>query len=236
MDRIVVPPPGVAVLSAAVVTGATLLVLLVRAAIEGRPATGADLVTALAVGVLVGLVEWIVSALVARRAMRGVASAEFDRDRRTPGADVRDAYFELWDESAQRVLTLGQDEAARLEHHWFGTEHLLLGILREPGTLAARVLVDLGAEPENVRAAIASLIGGGRRGSDADVGLTPRAKRVIELAIREARGLGDRSIRAEHLLLGLLREGEGIAAGVLESMGVDPDRVREEILRGRREE
>ena len=118
--------------------------------------------------------------------------------------------------------TLAQDEAQRFNHNYIGTEHLLLGLVREGEGVAARVLENMNVELAKVRTAVEFIIGRGDRPVVGEVGLTPRAKRVIELAIDEARRLGHNYIGTEHLLLGLVREGEGIAAGVLESPGRQP--------------
>src|SRR6185295_1342113 len=125
------------------------------------------------------------------------------------------------------VLTLAQDEAQRFNHNYIGTEHLLLGLVREGEGVAARVLENMNVELPKVRTAVEFIIGRGDRPVVGEVGLTPRAK----LAIDEARRLGHNYIGTEHLLLGLVREGEGIAAGVLESLGVNLDKVRHEVIR-----
>ncbi|HET9614400.1 MAG TPA: Clp protease N-terminal domain-containing protein, partial [Candidatus Limnocylindrales bacterium] len=132
---------------------------------------------------------------------------------------------------AKRVIELAIDEARRLGHNYIGTEHLLLGLVREGEGVAARVLENMNVELPKVRTAVEFIIGRGDRPVVGEVGLTPRAKRVIELAIDEARRLGHNYIGTEHLLLGLVREGEGIAAGVLESLGVNLDKVRHEVIR-----
>ena len=125
--------------------------------------------------------------------------------------------FDKFTDRARKVLTLAQDEAQRFNHNYIGTEHLLLGLVREGEGVAARVLENMNVELAKVRTAVEFIIGRGDRPVVGEVGLTPRAKRVIELAIDEARRLGHNYIGTEHLLLGLVREGEGIAAGVLES-------------------
>ena len=133
-------------------------------------------------------------------------------------------------ERAKKVLVYAQDEATRFNHNYIGTEHLLLGLLREGDGIAAKVLGNLGAELNKVRSAVEFIIGRGERMVVGDINLTPRAKRVIELAVEEARRLGHNYIGTEHLLLGLVREGEGIAAGVLESLGVNLDKVRAQVV------
>lgn len=136
--------------------------------------------------------------------------------------------FEKFTERARKVLTLAQEEAQRFNHNYIGTEHILLGLVREGEGVAAKVLANLGVELEKVRSAVEFIIGRGERTVRGEIGLTPRAKRVIELAVDEARRLGHNYIGTEHLLLGLLREGEGVAAGVLESLGISLEKVREE--------
>ena len=139
--------------------------------------------------------------------------------------------FDKFTERARRVLTLAQEEAQRFNHNYIGTEHLLLGLVREGDGVAAKVLANLGIELNKVRSAVEFIIGRGERSTMSEIGLTPRAKKVIELAVDEARRLNHHYIGTEHLLLGLVREGEGIAAGVLESLGVNLERVRAETTR-----
>ena len=139
--------------------------------------------------------------------------------------------FDKFTERARRVLTLAQEEALRFNHNYIGTEHLLLGLVREGEGVAAKVLANLGVELNKVRSAVEFIIGRGDRAVTGEIGLTPRAKKVIELAVDEARRLGHHYIGTEHLLLGLVREGEGIAAGVLESLGVSLEKVRAEVTR-----
>jgi ATP-dependent Clp protease ATP-binding subunit ClpA len=127
-------------------------------------------------------------------------------------------------------MVLAQAEAGRLNHNYIGTEHLLLGLVAEGEGIAARVLASFGAELNKVRSSVEFIIGRGDRMVIGDISLTPRAKKVIELAIDEARLLNHNYIGTEHLLLGLIREGEGIAAGVLESLGVDMAGARRQII------
>ena len=138
--------------------------------------------------------------------------------------------FDKFTERARKVLTLAQEEAQRFNHNYIGTEHLLLGLVREGDGVAAKVLANLGVELPKVRSAVEFIIGRGDRSVTGDIGLTPRAKKVIELAVDEARRLNHHYIGTEHLLLGLVREGEGIAAGVLESLGVSLEKVRNQII------
>ncbi len=139
--------------------------------------------------------------------------------------------FEKFTERARKVLTLAQEEAQRFNHNYIGTEHILLGLVQEGEGVAAKVLSNLGVALDNVRSAVEFIIGRGERAVSGEIGLTPRAKRVIELAVDEARRLNHNYIGTEHLLLGLLREGEGVAASVLESLGVSLDKVRAETVR-----
>ena len=139
--------------------------------------------------------------------------------------------FEKFSERARRVLSLAQEEAQRFNHNYIGTEHILLGLVRETDGVAARVLSSLNVELSKVRSAVEFIIGRGERPSPGDIGLTPRAKKVIELAVDEARRLTHHYIGTEHLLIGIMREGEGVAAGVLESLGVSLDKVRAETTR-----
>lgn len=138
--------------------------------------------------------------------------------------------FEKFTERARKVMSLAQEEAQRFNHSYIGTEHLLLGLVREGDGVAAKVLNNLGVELNKTRAAVEHIIGRGDRVMQGEIGLTPRAKKVVELAVDEARRLNHHYIGTEHLLLGLIREGEGIAAGVLESQGVNLESARAATL------
>src|SRR5436309_541576 len=139
--------------------------------------------------------------------------------------------FDRFNDRAKRVLALAQDEAIRFNHNYIGTEHLLLGLVREGEGVAARVLDSLGVELSKVRTAVEFIIGrGDSTTSPSEITLSPRTKKVIELAIDEARTLGHSHVGTEHLLLGLVREGEGIASGVLESLGVSLEKVRHQVI------
>jgi ATP-dependent Clp protease ATP-binding subunit ClpA len=143
--------------------------------------------------------------------------------------------FDKFSDAARRVLSRAQEEAQRFQHNYIGTEHLLLGLIRVEDGVAARVLYELGVELERVRHNVEFIIGRGDRIVLGEIGLTPRAKKVIELSVDESRRLGRHYIGTEHILLGLVREGQGIAAGVLESLGVNLDGVRQktlEVLKG----
>ena len=139
--------------------------------------------------------------------------------------------FEKFSERARRVLSLAQEEAQRFNHNYIGTEHILLGLVRETEGVAARVLSGLGVDLSKVRSAVEFIIGRGEKPAQGEIGLTPRAKKVVELAVDEARRMNHTYIGTEHLLIGLLREGEGVAAGVLESLGVTLEKVRAETHR-----
>jgi excisionase family DNA binding protein len=140
-------------------------------------------------------------------------------------------HFDKFNERAGKVLSLAQEEAQRFNHNYIGTDHLLLGLVREGDGVAAKVLNNLGVELNKVRSAVEYVIGQGDRVALGEIGLTPRAKKVLELAVDEARRLGHHYIGTEHLLLGLVREGEGIAAGVLESLGVNLEKARRETIK-----
>ena len=139
--------------------------------------------------------------------------------------------FEKFSERARRVLSLAQEEAQRFNHNYIGTEHILLGLVRETEGVAARVLSSLAVDLSKVRSAVEFIIGRGEKPPQGEIGLTPRAKKVVELAVDEARRMNHTYIGTEHLLIGLMREGEGVAAGVLESLGVTLDKVRAETHR-----
>ncbi len=139
--------------------------------------------------------------------------------------------FEKFSERARRVLTLAQEEAQHFNHTYIGTEHILLGLLREDEGVGAKVLANLGVGLNKARSAVEFIIGRGEKPGTGEIGLTPRAKRIIELAIDEARHLGHNYIGTEHLLLGLLREGGGVASDVLDSFGITLERARAETSR-----
>jgi ATP-dependent Clp protease ATP-binding subunit ClpA len=139
--------------------------------------------------------------------------------------------FDRFNDRAKRVLALAQDEAIRFNHNYIGVEHLLLGLVREGEGVAARVLNSLGVELSKARTAVEFIIGrGDSTTSPSEITLSPRTKRVIELAVDEARKLGHGFVGTEHLLLGIAREGQGVASGVLESLGVSLDQVRHQVI------
>ena len=138
--------------------------------------------------------------------------------------------FERFTERARQVVVLAQDEARALEHNYIGTEHILLGLLREEEGLAARVLESLDITVEEVRAQVARIVGQGDEVTTGQIPFTPRAKKVLELALREALSIGHNYIGTEHLLLALVRENQGVAARILRDFGGDAETVRTEIL------
>ena len=138
---------------------------------------------------------------------------------------------EKFSEHARSVLSRARQDAQRFNHNYIGTEHILLGLVRETEGVAARVLVNLNLELVKVRSAVEFIIGRGEHPTSGEIDLTLRSEKVIELAVDEARIYNNVKIGTEHLLIGLMREGEGIAAGVLESLGVGLEKVREETNR-----
>ena len=139
--------------------------------------------------------------------------------------------WEPFTERARRSIVLAQEEAQRLGNNYIGTEHLLLGIISEGESVAAKVLENLGVGLQKVRSEVEAIVGKGGPTAQQEMVFTPRAKRVIELAFEEARALAHNYIGTEHLLLGLVREGEGVAARVLSNLGVDPSKIRAEITK-----
>src|SRR5664280_3460738 len=139
--------------------------------------------------------------------------------------------FERFTERARQVVVLAQDEARALKHNYIGTEHILLGLLREEEGLAARVLESLDITVEEVRAQVARIVGQGDEVTTGQIPFTPRAKKVLELALREALSLGHNYIGTEHILLGLVREDEGVAARILLDLDAEPEKIRNEVMR-----
>ena len=129
------------------------------------------------------------------------------------------------------MVVLAQEEARGLKHNYIGTEHLLLGLLREEEGLAARVLEALDITLERARAQVVRIVGSGEEVTVGQVPFTPRAKKVLELALRESKSLGHNHIGTEHILLGLTRENEGVAARILLDSGADPEKIRNELIR-----
>ncbi|KAK8933427.1 hypothetical protein KSP39_PZI015413 [Platanthera zijinensis] len=141
------------------------------------------------------------------------------------------AMFERFTEKAIKVIMLAQEEARRLGHNFVGTEQILLGLVGEGTGIAAKVLKSMGINLKDARVEVEKIIGRGSGFVAVEIPFTPRAKRVLELSLEEARQLGHNYIGSEHLLLGLLREGEGVAARVLESLGADPSNIRTQVIR-----
>jgi ATP-dependent Clp protease ATP-binding subunit ClpC len=138
--------------------------------------------------------------------------------------------FERFTDRARRVVVLAQEESRLLDHNYIGTEHLLLGLIREAEGVAAQTLEALGISLEVVRARVEEIIGRGGSSPSGHIPFTPRAKKVLELSLREALQLGHNYIGTEHVLLGLIREGEGVAAQVLVQMGATLTAVRKRVL------
>ena len=139
--------------------------------------------------------------------------------------------FERFTERARQVVVLAQDEARALKHNYIGTEHLLLGLHREEEGLAARVLESLDITVEEVRAQVARLVSEGDEEIIGQVPFTPRAKKVLELALREGLSLGHDYIGTEHILLAIAREDGGVAARILLDLGADGEKIRNEVIR-----
>ncbi len=138
--------------------------------------------------------------------------------------------FERFTDRARRVVVLAQEEARLLNHNYIGTEHILLGLIHEGEGVAAKALESLGISLEAVREQVEEIIGQGGSSPSGHIPFTPRAKKVLELSLREALQLGHNYIGTEHILLGLIREGEGVAAQVLTKLGADLSRVRQQVI------
>src|SRR5271166_1106319 len=155
---------------------------------------------------------------------RGSSVASIDRAVRS------DDMFERFTDRARRVVVLAQEEARMLNHNYIGTEHILLGLIHEGEGVAAKALESLGISVEAVRQQVEEIIGQGQQAPSGHIPFTPRAKKVLELSLREALQLGHNYIGTEHILLGLIREGEGVAAHVLVRLGADLNRVRQQVI------
>jgi ATP-dependent Clp protease ATP-binding subunit ClpA len=142
----------------------------------------------------------------------------------------RRTMFERFTDRARRVVVLAQDEARRLNHDYIGTEHILLGLLHEGKGVGAKALESLGISLDAVRQEVEEIIGQGQHTPSGHIPFTPRAKKVMELSLRESLQLGHTYIGTEHILLGLIREGDGVAAGVLVKLGADLNRVRQQVV------
>ena len=138
--------------------------------------------------------------------------------------------FERFTDRARRVVVLAQEEARMLNHNYIGTEHILLGLIHEGEGVAAKALESLGISLEAVRQQVEEIIGQGQQAPSGHIPFTPRAKKVLELSLREALRLGHNYIGTEHILLGLIREGDGVAAQVLVKLGADLNRVRQQVI------
>ena len=138
--------------------------------------------------------------------------------------------FERFSDRARRVVVLAQEEARMLNHNYIGTEHILLGLIHEGEGVAAKALESLGISLEAVRSQVEEIIGQGQAATTGHIPFTPRAKKVLELSLREALQLGHNYIGTEHILLGLIREGEGVAAQVLQKLGADVNKVRQQVI------
>jgi len=138
--------------------------------------------------------------------------------------------FERFTDRARRVIVLAQEEARMLNHNYIGTEHILLGLVREGEGVAAKALESLGISLDAVRQQVEEIIGQGQQAPSGHIPFTPRAKKVLELSLRESLQLGHNYIGTEHILLGLIREGDGVAAQVLVRLGADLNRVRHQVI------
>jgi len=139
--------------------------------------------------------------------------------------------FERFTDRARRVVVLAQEESRMLNHNYIGTEHILLGLIHEGEGVAAIAMEELDISLDVVRSAVEEVIGQGQEAPTGHIPFTPRAKKVLELSLREALQLGHDYIGTEHILLGLIREGEGVAAQVLQKLGADLNRVRQQVIR-----
>jgi ATP-dependent Clp protease ATP-binding subunit ClpC len=173
---------------------------------------------------------------VAARESRTVASVVSEllhfalREQRP--AWIPDEHLRLFNDRARRALALAREEARDFDHSYLGTEHLLLGLLREDEGAAARFLTGQGVEIETVRDALVRIVGRGDKPASGDPEYAPRARRVLALAVDEARRLGHAQVGTAHVLLGVAREGRGIAAGILERLGLDLEQLRQRGLPG----
>jgi prophage maintenance system killer protein len=197
------------------------------------PAAARDLVGGVAAGTVgrTELVGWITARLRPYQKEQSMLDRLTRRRRDQCGDDASGRLFERFTDRARRTVTFAQEEARGLGHNYLGTEHLLLGLLAERQGLAWRVLDQLGVSASGARGQIEAIIGRGSGTEAGPIPFTPRSKKVLELARREAKRLGHGYVGTEHLLLGLVREGEGVAAQVLATLGADRARVVEEVTR-----
>ncbi|KAM0869832.1 hypothetical protein ACQ4PT_040416 [Festuca glaucescens] len=168
---------------------------------------------------------------VIKRDFGSIVASQISRPRGLGSKMVVRAMFERFTEKAIKVIMLAQEEARRLGHNFVGTEQILLGLIGEGTGIAAKILKSMGISLKDARLEVEKIIGRGSGFVAVEIPFTPRAKRVLELSLEEARQLGHNYIGSEHLLLGLLREGEGVAARVLESLGADPNNIRTQVIR-----
>jgi len=168
---------------------------------------------------------------VVSRDFGSIVASQLARPRGKGSRMVVRAMFERFTEKAIKVIMLAQEEARRLGHNFVGTEQILLGLIGEGTGIAAKVLKSMGINLKDARVEVEKIIGRGSGFVAVEIPFTPRAKRVLELSLEEARQLGHNYIGSEHLLLGLLREGESVAARVLESLSADPNIIRTQVIR-----
>jgi ATP-dependent Clp protease ATP-binding subunit ClpA len=192
----------------------------------------------IAVALIAGLAGGVVAAMVMGGIQAWIARGKGTRVERfahrpgpPPTATTGAGPFDRFSDRGKRVLALAQDEAIRHNHNYIGTEHLLAALLRDGDTVAARALTSLGIDLAKVRTALEFIVGrGDQTTSPSEITLSPRTKKVIELSIDEARRMGHPHLGPEHILLGLIREGEGIASGVIESLGVSLPTLRMKVI------
>src|SRR5690242_2080775 len=170
------------------------------------------------------------TATPAHRLQPAVPSGRPGEQSRTSRSEEKQQMFERFTDRARRVVVLAQEEARMLNHNYIGTEHILLGLIHEGEGVAAKALESLGISLEGVRQQVEEIIGQGQQAPSGHIPFTPRAKKVLELSLREALQLGHNYIGTEHILLGLIREGEGVAAQVLVKLGADLNRVRQQVI------
>ena len=150
--------------------------------------------------------------------------------KRADGGEIVADKMERFTQRARRVLSLAHEEAERLHHNYIGTEHLLLGLIREEGGVAGRVLRELGLEPARVKEMVERLTGVGRN-QGSRIELAPGTEQVLQMAIEEARRMGHHYIGTEHILLGMVKQGEGVGLDVLRRLGISPDQIRRQTRR-----
>jgi Clp amino terminal domain, pathogenicity island component len=206
----------------------------------GSPAALRELVTGVAAGQVGAdeLAAWLAERVRPATPPRARGRLSLRRKEPKQPRDLKHAedwmeggMFERFTTRARNALKLAQDEARRMDHHYIGTEHVLLGVLGEPEGIGARALVALGLSPEAARAGVERITGRGNGAPAGHIPFAPRAKKVLELSLREALQLGHNYIGTEHIVLGLVREGEGVAARIMVESGADLPKVRQEVVR-----